>query len=136
RTAAYSVAIPATKRWKDAYGDATWSNAAASKFKTVRDEAMKRFLTLGFPTTKHEDWHFTNVSAIAEAEWRTLAAASVDVPATSLAEFEFMAEWPMMVFVNGRFSPALSRLGALPPGVRVHSLEQAWSDERDILEHT
>ena len=41
-----------------------------------------------------------------------------------------------MVFVNGRFSPALSRLDALPAGVRVRSLADAWSSERELLERT
>ncbi|MEK7697252.1 MAG: hypothetical protein AAB346_03850, partial [Pseudomonadota bacterium] len=29
----------------------------------LREEAATRFAELGFPTTRHEDWKYTNVSA-------------------------------------------------------------------------
>jgi hypothetical protein len=32
----------------------------------VRERAMASFQAAGFPTTKNEDWHFTNPSPIAE----------------------------------------------------------------------
>ena len=33
----------------------------------IRERAMAAFQSAGFPTTKNEDWHFTNPSPIAEA---------------------------------------------------------------------
>ena len=40
----------------------------------VRRAAIARFAALGFPTTKNEDWHFTSVAPIAEAEFQPLSA--------------------------------------------------------------
>src|SRR6266550_1005502 len=32
----------------------------------LREEAIGRFMALGFPTTHHEEWKYTNVSALAK----------------------------------------------------------------------
>ena len=36
----------------------------------VRREAMDRFVALGFPTTRDEDWRFTNLGPIAQTAFR------------------------------------------------------------------
>ncbi len=100
----------------------------------VRQRAAERFRVLGFPTTKNEDWHFTSVAAIAEADFRPLRDAGGDVKPEDLAPFAFGGEWPAIVFVNGRFSPALSSLDALPDGVRVLDLARAQEAMPDLLE--
>ena len=40
----------------------------------------------------------------------------------------------LLVFVNGRYAPGLSRIGALPAGVRMGSLAAALADDADGLE--
>src|SRR5438552_12948744 len=35
----------------------------------LREEAFARFVGLGFPAVKSEDWKYTNVAAIAKEEW-------------------------------------------------------------------
>ena len=37
--------------------------------KERREHAARRFAEVGFPTTRHEDWRFTNISPIAEAKF-------------------------------------------------------------------
>ena len=101
----------------------------------VRRSAIDRFAALGFPTPKNEDWHFTSVAAIAEREFRAGPAESALVQAADLAPFLFnRPEWPMLVFVNGRFARELSTLGTLPRGVTVRSLAESWDDEEPLLE--
>ena len=100
----------------------------------VRRAAMDRFGALGFPTTKNEDWHFTSVSAIAEAEFRAFQAGG-EVEAADLAPFRFGAtDWTELVFVNGRYAPELSSVDRLPAGLRVADLATAWSSESELLE--
>jgi len=78
----------------------------------LREAARERFRSLGFPTTRNEDWKYTNVSRIAETVWQP---ASRDGPSLALEE----ALSPLrLVFVNGRLVPERSSL-ALPPGVSV-----------------
>ncbi|HEU4629195.1 MAG TPA: Fe-S cluster assembly protein SufD [Gemmatimonadaceae bacterium] len=93
----------------------------------ARRAAFRRFQELGFPTPKNEDWHFTSVAPIAEAAFPTLRTASGDVTAADLAPYTVgHAEWPTLVFVNGRFAPELSTpADRLPDGVRVTTLGAA-----------
>ncbi|MCC7186224.1 MAG: Fe-S cluster assembly protein SufD [Acidobacteria bacterium] len=42
--------------------------------RTARASAFGRFLERGFPTTRDEEWKFTNVAPIAQIEWRASAA--------------------------------------------------------------
>ncbi len=37
---------------------------------TIREEAAERFRTLGWPTTRQEEWKYTNVAPIAKVNWR------------------------------------------------------------------
>ena len=105
------------------------SSAAAipSGAQSIRRAAFERFASLGFPTTKNEDWHFTSVAPIAEEEFTLVVAKSGDVKRSDLDRFMFGATgWYTMVFVNGRFAPELSDLARLPAGVTVRDLASAW----------
>src|SRR5438067_2060799 len=43
--------------------------AGAPWIKELRETAFRRFVQLGFPTTKNEEWRFTNVAPIARVAW-------------------------------------------------------------------
>ena len=86
----------------------------------LRERAAARFSTLGFPTVREEEWRFTNVSPIANREFARAAPAAVTD--AELAAVPFGAAANRLVVVNGRFSAELSRLNALPAGVRAGSL--------------
>ena len=107
-----------------------------SWLEATRRAAMAEFTRLGFPNTRNEDWHYTNPSAIAEGGFQLVPAGAANtVTAADLAAFTFGQDaWPLLVFVNGRFSAPLSRLGALPAGVRVATLTDAMRDDRAFLE--
>ena len=91
----------------------------------VRRGAMDRFAQVGFPAARDEEWRFTPVTAITQAEF-TAAAPARQVSRDALAPFAFgHPEWPLLVFVDGRFDETLSSVPALPDGTRVISLAQA-----------
>jgi Fe-S cluster assembly protein SufD len=87
----------------------------------------------GFPSTKNEDWHFTSPAPVIERAFTPMATGVVSVPEVSSLTIG-PSDWPAVVFVNGRFSPQLSRLDALPLGVQVLSLASALRDEPTLLE--
>jgi Fe-S cluster assembly protein SufD len=100
----------------------------------VRTRAMARFQSAGYPTTKNEDWHFTNPSPIAEATFEPMRAPTAAVTAAGILAWSFGEEgWPRLVFVNGRFMPGLSRFDRLE-GIRVMSLAAAYREEPSLLE--
>lgn len=112
------------------------ASEAPGTLKALRVAGAEAFKTLGFPTTRNEDWHYTNVSAIASAQFesavdRTAPTATTD--AAALEPFLLDARWPLIVFLNGRYAPQLSNLSALPDGVRVLTLADAAATEPELL---
>jgi Fe-S cluster assembly protein SufD len=81
---------------------------------------------LGVPTTKNEEWKYTNVAPLAGISSRPASyevnRATSDLVARARVGLE---EAIQAVFVNGYYSPELSSLGRLPQGVEVGSLAAA-----------
>ena len=96
-------------------------------------EGYTQFAETGFPSTHDEDWRFTNVSPIAQTPF-ILADGNAEVTATDLEPFTAAAFACCLVFVNGKFSPRLSRIPALPKGVEAGSLAQAIVKHPAIVE--
>jgi Fe-S cluster assembly protein SufD len=99
----------------------------------ARLKAMDRFVELGFPTTKNEDWHFTSVAAIAERDFTFVAARTGDVSPSDVESFGFGGDgWSTIVFANGRYARDLSDLSRLDPRVRVLSLAEARASAPEL----
>jgi len=99
----------------------------------LRSEAFRRFTEMGFPTTRHEEWRFTNVAPIAATEF-TLAQPPADqIELDAVAPFLFSREFPRLVFVNGRYDAGLSWLPEMPGQVTVQSLAEAIASGGDPL---
>ena len=104
----------------------------------LRRDALDRFRELGFPTARrgNEEWKYTDVMPIARVPVRlglTGTAAAIDpgaVERTSLGA----PGWPQLVFVNGRYSEALSSVDALPDGVTAVSLAEAMRSTPDLVQ--
>jgi Fe-S cluster assembly protein SufD len=108
--------------------DLTW-------LRTLRENAFARFCDVGFPTTRDEDWRFTNVSAIGDTAFR-LSRDTVRLSASDLEPWCMEASACQLVFVNGCFSAELSALGNLPAGVRVVNLAgQIAENPKEIENH-
>jgi Fe-S cluster assembly protein SufD len=85
-----------------------------------RERAFSRFLEEGLPSTRHEEWRFTNIAPI-KAE--TFERAQVSSPSREdLAPFLVSGIGPLVVVVNGRVSKSLSSLTDLPAGVTIESI--------------
>ncbi|MCZ6734886.1 MAG: Fe-S cluster assembly protein SufD [Planctomycetota bacterium] len=103
----------------------------------IRKKAIERFAQLGFPTTRDEDWRFTNVAPIARTAFEAATGDGEAVEAHQLATSALLqADWPRLVFVNGYVAPQLSSVGELPGGVRLESLAAvAHADPEALQQH-
>ncbi|HET7220027.1 MAG TPA: Fe-S cluster assembly protein SufD [Vicinamibacterales bacterium] len=97
----------------------------------LRDHAASRFVELGFPTTRDEEWRFTSVAPIVSSEFRPAPAARLD--ADALNTFLYADAPYRVVVVNGRLATELSRASGLPKGVRFGSLASASIDHADVV---
>ena len=68
------------QRFTDAERDGL--GASAPWFAPLRRAAMDRFAAVGFPTTRDEDWRFTNVAPIARTEFTAASRAWDGAPGT------------------------------------------------------
>ena len=100
--------------------------------KARREQAAKRFAEVGFPTTRQEDWRFTNVSPIAEARYPV--AKGPFKQAASLIAGVNVPGSVRLAIVNGEFVPALSELSTLPKGLKIAGLRDGARDGADGLE--
>jgi Fe-S cluster assembly protein SufD len=89
----------------------------AGSWRDRREAAFNRFLDRGFPTSRDEEWKFTNVAPIAATAF--VRAAPLVVSRSSIEPWLFDGAGPQVVLLNGRLAPALSSLSALPAGVSV-----------------
>lgn len=89
----------------------------------IRKAAFGRFVELGFPTTRLEDWKYTNVAPIVKTPFRRAGQVRRTLPVERLEPFTLKdVACAQLVFVNGQFSSDLSSLEKLPEGVVVGSL--------------
>ena len=108
--------------------------SAPAPLTTLRAAGAEAFARLGFPTTRSEDWKYTSVSAIANTPFVAAQDRAVGtIDATALEPYTFGGTWPLIVFLNGRYAPALSHISALPDGVRVMTLASAAQQEPELL---
>jgi len=112
-------------------GDREWLRA-------IRRSAMARFSELGFPTTRDEDWRFTNVAPIAETSFRLARLGLArngreELLRRDLDPFVLPAlACHRLVFVDGRYAPQLSSLEGLPKNVRITGLAGALDSDGDL----
>jgi len=100
----------------------TLNGESKSQLHSLRREAMDEFRSIGFPTTRNEEWRFTNVAPIATAEFTpVLRFAPSGVTKSAVEKFTLDVKF-LLVFINGHFAPDFSWLGSLPNGVLCGSL--------------
>jgi Fe-S cluster assembly protein SufD len=109
------------------------NGGAASRVHTLRKEALAQFTAEGFPTTRHEEWRFTNLSPLTKLTF-THPAGPAKVTAAEIHPYILPGTTSRLVFVNGRFDAGLSNTVELPAGIRIGSLASALAaDETGIL---
>lgn len=79
--------------------------AESERLRRLRREAIERFEATGFPARGNEEWRQTNVGPLVRA---TPIPAQPQAIAVAEAEPFFYPGTDRLVFVNGRYAPALS----------------------------
>jgi Fe-S cluster assembly protein SufD len=97
-----------------------------------REAAFVAFSGLGFPTTRHEEWRFTNVGPLSRTRFVAPPVRRVERAAIAAALF---GDAPRLVLVDGAVAPELSDLSALPAGVVFRGLAAAIAGGDDGVEH-
>lgn len=86
-----------------------------------QQEAAELVAQLRSPHRKDEEWRFTDLAPLFKHSFHSSQPVAVEAEAVEKFSFPETSH-SRLVFVNGRFSPALSQLDQLPAGVTVASL--------------
>ncbi len=106
----------------------SWLNA-------IRKDALARFDELGFPTTREEQWRFTNVAPIARIPFKPADPQPNSLTISDISRYTVCeARCTQLVFLNGFYCENLSTVKFVPKGVRIISLAKALETERALLE--
>jgi Fe-S cluster assembly protein SufD len=102
----------------------------------LRKAAMARFMELGFPTLRDEDWRFTNVAPIAQLPFKpVLNYSRAGVETAALKKYSFAnLKGSRLVFVNGHFSSELSNILPQKDGIKINNLAAAWATDSALIE--
>jgi Fe-S cluster assembly protein SufD len=100
----------------------------------IRQQALARFVELGIPTQRDEDWRFTNVAPLKSFSFEPAAKFAHTVTANDLKKFPFTSfGGARLVFVDGFFAPEFSVIPQLPNGVKLMSLADALTSETELV---
>jgi len=102
--------------------------------RTLRQGGFDRFTATGFPTTRDEDWRFTNISPIVQTNFE-LNRNGRRVPSSKQIEaYRVPGAACQLVFVDGRFSHELSSSAKLPAHVIVSNLAAEIAQRPQAIE--
>ena len=95
----------------------------------LRKSAAAKFAQSGFPTTRHEDWRYTNLARVVTMSnaWLSSADAAPDYCSESAADLESAIDAHWIQFRNGKINLDSA---SMPRGVSVSRLTEndaAWS---------
>jgi Fe-S cluster assembly protein SufD len=114
------------ERYRAAFAARDGARREPGRLAALRRAAIARFTETGFPSPKSEAWKFTNPAPLAGGVFAE--APEVAVTAAQVEPFLYPG-CAALVFVNGRFAPALSRAGGLPDALLAGSLREAIAEQ-------
>lgn len=92
----------------------------------IRRAARGNAETLNFPSSAHDDWRFTDLSALFQHQFKPIDTFAK----LSLSDIEkhFIADTIRLVFVDGCYAAELSDLSKVGAGITVKSLLECFGD--------
>ena len=76
----------------------------------LRHEARTHSVEIGFPTTEHEEWRFTNIAPLRQWPLHAAEPAARRVVRADIEPFLLARDGYCLVFVDGRCRPEFSSL--------------------------
>src|SRR6202048_82567 len=103
---------------------------------TQREAAFRRFEELGLPHRRVEDWKYTDLRALMRdaKPLAQLPSTAARLPAKNAGRVFVGAEPRRMVFVDGAFTPELSDLASLPPGLAICPMAEALAQGDPLVQ--
>lgn len=114
-------------------GSAAVPQSAAAWLNTRRAAALERANALSVPTTRDEEWRFTDLTPLTKVQFQPVSTAAA-VTAADISAYAVPEAAVRLVFVDGIHAPALSQTGKLPAGLTVELLADALKTRAALIE--
>ena len=104
-------------------------------FHKHRKNALSQLNMLGFPTTKHEDWKYTNLDSLLKINFEPASKdMDVEIDRNSIKKF-LIAEkdFHLIVFINGSFSKELTSIKSVGQNIIIDSLNSAFKNHSNLI---
>lgn len=98
----------------------------------LRNEAFKSFEALGFPTTKNEEWKYTNVRNLIAQDYKIAPETTVTKEEVDDALVPGMSG-DRLVFVNGRYSEEHSDIKSSNDELVIEPITKALSKHAEVI---
>ncbi len=103
-------------------------------FHKTRQDAIQKFEELGFPTTRIEEWKYTNVDPILKHDF-SLVEEPADISETQLKKHTFEGlNANLLVFINGKYASDLSIIHSEQKNLVISSLQDALKNNNKVVE--
>ena len=100
----------------------------------LKKNAFASFQKLGFPTTRNEEWKYTNVASFVKNSFH-IAGNEQPLKLNDIKHFlPEEGDVILLVFHNGKFNSTFSHLSSLPKGIIAGNLSD-FSDHAEVQKH-
>lgn len=99
-------------------------NDESQAVKDDRKDAFGRFLEIGYPTKKHEDWRFTNLTSLAKTEYR-FPNGEINKIDDNIINKHSIDNCHRIVFVNGIIDTELSVLDGTAKQITIKNISDS-----------
>jgi Fe-S cluster assembly protein SufD len=101
---------------------------------SLRDRARERYEVLDFPTTREEEWRYTNISPILKLDYEPPREIDPTVSSELIESLDFReSAKSRLVFINGIFSAAHSDVTGLSEITIAGSLSDIPAEQMNVL---
>lgn len=98
----------------------------------LREKALESFGRLDFPSTRHEEYKYTDLRPVLEIPYTFNPAENPNVDSASLRPLFLDEHWYRLVYINGVYSKEFSSLAGLPGGIIISNIKSIF--ERDVFD--
>ncbi len=109
------------------------NGAKSTPVHAIRRDAMRRFVEIGFPTTRQEEWRFTNIMPITKTEFQPILSYELNGVRKKDIQQYTLDDALQLVFIDGMFSMELSNINSDPISITAGSLTEMSREHPETI---
>lgn len=109
-------------------------NEKETSFLKMRKDAFDAFQHLGFPTTKNEEWKYTNLKDITDKTFERNQKTTIDLKSFLSQNEIYNLPFNKLVFVNGFFNQSLSEIIEKDSSIFITNISSAQKNNSSVFE--